>query len=276
MKTSSAVLAMLAVPYAMACPRRMSSGTNASTTASAASIATSIAQPTTASAITSVETSTAAATSVSTGALPVVPVAGSTAVTGKSTFYGGNLNGGTCSFSTYTLPSGIYGTAFSGSAWNSAANCGACLQVTSPTGNKITAMIVDQCPECDAGHLDLFPDAFKALDPTANGVMSTSYTFVDCPISSPLILHNKLGTSPYWFSMQVVNANEPVTKLEVSTNGGSTWQSTTRKDYNFFENPSGFGTSTVAVRVTSKSGSTVVVKNVSVASDSKVTAGSNF
>lgn len=76
--------------------------------------------------------------------------------------------------------------------------------------------------------------------------------------------------------MQVVNANEPVSRLEVSTDGGSTWKSTTRRDYNFFENPSGFGTATVTVRVTSTSGSTVVVKNVSVASDSQVAASSNF
>jgi expansin (peptidoglycan-binding protein) len=135
---------------------------------------------------------------------------------------------------------------------------------------------VDKCPECDAGHLDLFEDAFKVLSPSSTDLLSTSYEFVDCPISSPLVLHNKSGTSAYWFSMQVVNANEPVSKLEVSTDGGSTWKSTTRQDYNFFENSSGFGTTTVTVRVTSKSGSTVVVKNVSVASDSQVTAGSNF
>jgi expansin len=76
--------------------------------------------------------------------------------------------------------------------------------------------------------------------------------------------------------MQVLNAREAVSKLEVSTDGGATWKSTTRQDYNYFENPSGFGTSRVTVRVTSVSGSTVVVKNVSVASDSRVTAASNF
>jgi hypothetical protein len=62
-------------------------------------------------------------------------------VTGSSTFYGGNLSGGTCSFSTYTLPSGIYGTAFSGSSWNLAASCGSCIQVTGPTGKTIKAMV---------------------------------------------------------------------------------------------------------------------------------------
>ena len=62
------------------------------------------------------------------------------AVSGKSTFYGGNVQGGTCSFSTYTLPAGLYGTAFSGQAWNKAANCGGCVKVTH-AGKTITAMV---------------------------------------------------------------------------------------------------------------------------------------
>lgn len=76
--------------------------------------------------------------------------------------------------------------------------------------------------------------------------------------------------------MQVVNANEPVTKFEVSTDSGSTWQSTTRTSYNYFENSSGFGVDTVDVRVTGKSGATVVVKNVSASSTSDFTASSNL
>jgi hypothetical protein len=62
------------------------------------------------------------------------------AVAGKSTFYGGNVQGGTCSFSTYKLPAGLYGTAFSGQVWNSAANCGGCVKV-SHGGKSITAMV---------------------------------------------------------------------------------------------------------------------------------------
>lgn len=63
------------------------------------------------------------------------------AVSGTSTFYGGNLNGGTCSFTTMSgIPSGLYGTAFSGSAWNNAAECGSCLEVTGPNG-KIKVMV---------------------------------------------------------------------------------------------------------------------------------------
>jgi hypothetical protein len=65
----------------------------------------------------------------------------SRALSGEATFYGGNLQGGTCSFSTYTLPSGVYGTALSDSNWDNAGNCGACISVTGPAGNSITAMV---------------------------------------------------------------------------------------------------------------------------------------
>lgn len=97
-----------------------------------------------------------------------------------------------------------------------------------------------------------------------------------CGITSPIKLHNKSGTSPYWFSMQVINANEPVKSLEVSIDGGSTWKATQRQDYNFFENPSGFGTEKVDVRVTSVTGKVVTAKGVSIAADSETALSSNF
>ncbi|CAH0015806.1 unnamed protein product [Clonostachys rhizophaga] len=196
--------------------------------------------------------------------------------TGKSTHYGGNLNGGACSFNTYTLPSGIWGTAYSGQVWDSSAACGSCVEVTGPNGNTITAMVVDKCPECDQGHLDLFINAFAELGNTGDGIISTSYKFVKCPITTPLTLRNKEGTSKYWFAMQVVNSNEPVESLEVSTDGGSTWSKTERQDYNFFQNASGFGSDTVDVRVTSTLGNVVTVKNVSIAALSETKASSNF
>ena len=128
--------------------------------------------------------------------------------TGQATFYGGNLNGGTCSFSTYTLPSNIFGTALSGANWDSSANCGACLSVTGPNGNSITAMIVDQCPESPSNGLDLFQDAFVEIADPSQGVVSVNWEWIDCGISSPLQVHMKEGVSQWWFSAQVVNANK--------------------------------------------------------------------
>ncbi|KAI5776937.1 RlpA-like double-psi beta-barrel-protein domain-containing protein-containing protein [Geopyxis carbonaria] len=198
-------------------------------------------------------------------------------LTGTATYYGGNISGGTCSFTTLTLPSSIYGTALSDSNWASAGLCGACLRV-SYNSQSITAMVVDQCPGCGANALDLFPAAFSALAEPTLGHVQVAWEVVDCEAMEgrKLKLVNKSGTSRYWFSMQVVNAVRPVVSLEVSTDGGKTWGKTTRQEYNYFENSSGFGADTVDVRVTDTAGNKVVVKGVSVASGSSVEAASNF
>lgn len=194
---------------------------------------------------------------------------------GEATFYGGNLNGGMCSFSGYTLPSGIYGTALSDSNWATAGNCGACVKVTRGS-TSITAMVVDQCPGCGTNHLDLFEDAFMKLGTASEGIIDVTWDIVKCGITTPITLKNKEGTSAYWFSMQVMNANERVKSLQVSTDGGSTWKDTTRTEYNFFENSSGFGTDTVAIKVTGVSGATIITKDVKVSGGVTKQAASNF
>jgi len=70
----------------------------------------------------------------------------SAATTGEATFYGGNVSGGTCSFTDYTLPSDLSGVAFSGEAWDDAANCGRCVSVTGPSGNSVKAMVLPLHP----------------------------------------------------------------------------------------------------------------------------------
>jgi len=77
--------------------------------------------------------------------------------------------------------------------------------------------------------------------------------------------------------MQVVNANNPVKTLEVSTDGGSTWQSTTRQSYNYFEKTSGggFGTDSVALRVSCANGVKVTVQNANFNGGSVTQASGN-
>lgn len=136
--------------------------------------------------------------------------------------------------------------------------------------------IVDKCPECDKGHLDLFQDAFAALDSPSKGIIDTSYNFVPCPkVSGPLTIHTKSGVSQYWFSAQVVNANRRTSKLEVSTDGKS-WKAATRTEYNFFEIPSGVGASKASIRVTSEDGKSVVVKDVPMQADVSTKGPSNY
>lgn len=113
-----------------------------------------------------------------------------------------------CSFSTYTLPSGLYGTALSDSNWDGSESCGGCVEVTGPDGNKITAIITDQCPGCGTNHLDLYQEAFVQLAEESKGVIDVTWDYVVCPISSALEVHLKEGCSANWFSAQVVNGNK--------------------------------------------------------------------
>jgi expansin (peptidoglycan-binding protein) len=195
---------------------------------------------------------------------------------GEATFYGGNTNGGMCSFSGYTLPSGMFGTALSDSNWDNSAACGQCVSVTGPSGKKITAMVTDQCPGCGPNHLDLYENAFEQLAEKQKGIINVSWDFVPCGISGPIVLKNKEGTSPYWFSIQVMNANVGVSKVEVSIGGGASWKAMARKEYNFFENPAGFGKDTMDVKVTGVSGKSVVVKGVTVTPSALKTASANL
>lgn len=199
-----------------------------------------------------------------------------TAHSGEATFYGGNTDGGMCSFAGYTIPSGVFGTALSSSNWANAGNCGACVSVTGPSGEKITAMIVDQCPGCGDNHLDLFENAFTNLAAASVGVIPVSWELVECGITTPISIRNKSGTSAYWFSMQVVNSNVPVEKLEVSTDGGSSWTATERQDYNYFQYSAGFGSAAVSVKVTSSTGKSIVIDNVIAGSEQSFEASSNF
>jgi expansin (peptidoglycan-binding protein) len=198
------------------------------------------------------------------------------ALSGQATFYGGNTSGGQCSFTQYTLPSGVYGTALSDSNWSTAYECGACVAVTGPNGKTITAMVTDQCPGCGTNHLDLYEDAFPNLAPKSAGIINVSWSYVACPITSPLSIHMKSGVSQYWFSAQVVNAKLRTAKLEFSIDSGKTWKAATRTTYNFFEYPAGSGAQTAWIRVTSEKGDTVVVKNVSQTGDVRVTATANY
>lgn len=75
--------------------------------------------------------------------------------------------------------------------------------------------------------------------------------------------------------MQVIGADVPVKSLEVSTDGGKAWQPTTRQEYNFFENPRGFGADTVSIRVTGETGKSVVVHGVDMDPNLEVTASGN-
>ncbi|TRM64521.1 Non-catalytic module family EXPN protein [Schizophyllum amplum] len=196
---------------------------------------------------------------------------------GSATTYGGNWSGGACLFSDYDQGS-FAGVAIGGASdWYGSASCGACLSVTGATGSA-TVMVVDKCPECEAGHLDLFQDIAAQVDVnySSKGVFDITWEQVDCPVFGNMQFKNKEGTSAYYFAMQVRNIVEPVDTLEVSTDGGASWTSVHREDFNYFVNYSGFGASPIDVRVTSMTGKQVVQSGITVSDGTVIQGSSQF
>ncbi|EGG12721.1 Non-catalytic module family EXPN [Melampsora larici-populina 98AG31] len=188
-----------------------------------------------------------------------------TSYTSKGTYWGGNWAGGNCGFSTWPQPSNYPEIAIAGNLWESGAYCGACLEVTGPDGNVKVGIVGDQCPSCTTNGLDMDPTMWAAVTGNASpSIKDITWEVVSCGFSTPIQLINKVGVSAYWFSMQVAGANNPVKSLEISTDKGKTWTTTTRQSSsNFFQPDQASQGNSGNIRVTCNNGKKIFTENVS-------------
>lgn len=171
---------------------------------------------------------------------------------GRATYYGAD-GSGACSFDA--SPNDLDVAAMDAPEWNGSAACGACASVQGPKGT-VTVRIVDLCPECEVGHLDLSEQAFaKIADPSAGNVPIT-WTVVPCDVSGNLSYEYKDGSSQWWTAIQVRNSRRAIQSLEWM-NGGA-WAPIPRESYNYFVVQSGVGASAIQVRITAVTGEQLV------------------
>jgi len=171
-------------------------------------------------------------------------------IAGIATYYDFADGTGACMFDA--TPDDMDIAALNAVQWAGSAWCGACADVSGPSGN-VRIRIVDLCPECDHGHLDLSPEAFDKIAARELGRVDITWRFVPCEVSGPVSYRYKDGVNEWWTAVQVRNHRRPVTSLEWSSDG-STWHPTVRQDYNYFLDEGGFGPDPVRVRVTAVDG----------------------
>jgi len=169
---------------------------------------------------------------------------------GEGTYYDADGTGN-CSFDAST---DLMVAAMNGVDYNTAAWCGACLEVTGPSG-AVVVRIVDQCPGCAHGDLDLSPQAFERIAPLSAGRVAITWHEVACEVSGPIAYHFKDGANAYWTAIQIRNHRYPIAKVEAQQAGA--WQAIPRVDYNYFVQSSGLGPGPYALRVTDTRGHTV-------------------
>lgn len=167
---------------------------------------------------------------------------------GIATFYDAT-GAGNCGFE----PNGdLMVAAMNTPQYDGSAACGMCVDVVGPKGN-VRVRIVDRCPECDKGHLDLSREAFAKIADMQAGRVDIKWTPVSCDIAGNVEYHFKNGSNPWWTAIQVRNHRLPIKKLEWKRGTGG-WNDVPREDYNYFVNSSGMGDGSFQLRVTASDG----------------------
>ena len=121
---------------------------------------------------------------------------------GDGTYYGAT-GGGACSYDP--SPTNLMVAAMNAPQWQNSQVCGTCVDVTGPKGT-VSVRIVDLCPECKSGDLDLSEEAFTMIADKAAGRVKISWVPVACAVSGPVGIHFKEGSNAYWMAVQVRNS----------------------------------------------------------------------
>ena len=190
---------------------------------------------------------------------------------GVATYYYATGNGA-CLFGE--SPGDLMVTALNAVEFDTAAWCGAYVRVSGPNGT-ITVRIVDLCPECGAGHLDLSQEAFALIAPLHLGIVPITWQVISPALSGPIAYHFKDGSNQWWTAVQVRNHRNPISKFEYWT--GSAWVSVPRTSYNFFvqTNP-GMGPGPYTFRVTDLYGNVLVDSGIPHVEDGTVSGAAQF
>jgi expansin (peptidoglycan-binding protein) len=173
-----------------------------------------------------------------------------TSIHGIATHYTLWSGGGNCSYPG--PPADKLFVAMSPSEYDSAGSCGSYLEVTGPHGNKVRVEVIDQCPECKAGHIDLSFPAFARLAPLKAGLIPVSYYTIKNPVlPGPLAFLVKPGSSRYWLALIVINTGNAVASVQVKTSSGH-WMNLKHVNWNAWIAQQGAGPGPYTIRVTDK------------------------
>jgi expansin (peptidoglycan-binding protein) len=172
---------------------------------------------------------------------------------GQATHYELQSGGGNCSYEG--PPADRLYVALSPGEYAAAGACGAYLDVTGPKGS-VRVKVVDQCPECKSGQLDLSSQAFGRIAAPSDGIVKVSYQLARNPrVPAALTYRVKEGSSRYWLALLPDNHGNPVARLEVRSGSGG-WIPLQHADYNYWIVEQGAGGGPFTVRLTDTAGRT--------------------
>jgi len=165
---------------------------------------------------------------------------------GEATYYSFASGAGACLFDS--TPGNLMIGAMNQFDYENSLICGACVQVTGPL-STIVIRIVDLCPGCSKGSIDLSPLAFSMIADTLLGRVPISWQIVPCDSNNPVKYRFKEGSSQWWTAVQIRNHRYPIYSFEYLTSQ-QTFKQVNRMSYNYFVEPSGMGPGPFTFRIT--------------------------
>ncbi|MBI2428641.1 MAG: hypothetical protein HYV29_07590 [Ignavibacteriales bacterium] len=165
---------------------------------------------------------------------------------GEGTYYWGANGEGSCSFDSST--SDLMIGAMNAFDFSGSQICGACIRVTGPD-STILIRIVDLCPECPRGNIDLSPQAFSKIADTLLGRVPISWELVACATNGSITYRFKDSINYWWTAVQIRNHRYPIYSVQYLTSQNS-FQQLPRMSYNYFAGYANMGSNPFTFRVT--------------------------
>jgi expansin (peptidoglycan-binding protein) len=178
---------------------------------------------------------------------------------GIATYYESHGEGGNCSYPS--APADQLYVALSPGEYAAADACGGYLDVTGPKGS-VRVKVMDQCPECPAGHIDLSKQAFGQIGAIIDGIIKVRYRLVRNPrVPGAVTYRVQEGSSQYWLALLPDNHANPVARLEVRPPGRG-WIRLKHEEYNYWTVEDGAGQGPFSVRLTDIYGTQLVASGI--------------
>ena len=192
---------------------------------------------------------------------------------GNATVYAGLTTGGNCLFPKEEYYDGMY-AAINSYQYNADSGCGLCALVVSPSNPQkaIRVRIIDECPDCEHGSLELSDKAFKELTGMDNPTpVEVTWALIPCDIDvedfpalvekgSKIKFQFKTRSTPWFYQLKIFNTVYPVTKVEANIKG--LWIPLIRKSSNYWSGSSIGASAGLEFRVTLADSTVVIAKNV--------------
>jgi len=187
---------------------------------------------------------------------------------GQATFYGYSPGSGACTL--VGDDSTVMVAALNLPDWSGSALCGGYVRVTGPLGS-VDVRIVDQCPDCLSGDLDLSLPAFSAIANPIVGRVPISWQTIAEPSPGTISYRVLNGSNIFFMLIQPRHARYGVAKVEYLTPSG--YVTLPRTSFNAFQLDGSSGAplpivSPFTLRLTDVNGSVVTQSGLSMLPDS--------